>query len=742
VVSAVILGVASSLVASGGVASANTSTVNDVPYTCTTNGFGNQNASYSATITDTIDPAAVGNSVTYRFVVPFGQAPPPVTASYRGGTTKYRIPAGLNVTSVSTPAKAGSNLTATASVQGDSVVVTSTGNQPIDGGTYPTPDLLVTGTITAAAAGPGVVWKTPYSIVANVHTDIVGDVIATCSPNDANVTIATTTVPAGPKAPVPVNQNLSIPSGAAKAITLFASDSDNTQAQLTYAIATPPAHGTLTGTAPSVTYQSDAGFVGNDSFTFTAKDPGGLTGTGTVNIKVFSANVVDNVPPVITLTSPQNGAVFTPGQVVNAAFSCTDATTAVEQCAGTAANGAPISTTVGQHTFAVDARDTAGNLARTTVSYRIVDTALVAQTYNAANQVPAVCSGVLSAQTIPVTVAAPTQVGTGRSLTMRFTPGAGSVPALRTRSNIVFTLAAPVNGTAVTASVVPNSGTANARASASATVTGGKAVLTIAGPIAGGTTAATAYTPPAMDVVITAGTTPNVDAQTQLAAYQETDIVSGVGQVPMTRSCTAGNPGGGQANPVLTRTRIIDTTPPTVTITGPAANQAVAVGAAVPAAFSCTDAIALATCVGSTPNGSAINTSTPGVKTLTVTATDQAGNIAQRLVSLRVVTVALPLRFESSQLPGVDGAAAYFGTDRVGLAKLATLTVLYYLAVQGPPETPYVPPANTGAVTISVVYTVAEAQAVASAAASVGMTAEQFQRFSVIVALYVYAVNS
>jgi hypothetical protein len=333
-------------------------------------------------------------------------------------------------------------------------------------------------------------------------------------------------------------------------------------------------------------------------------------------------------------------------------------------------------------------------------------------------------------------------VGTGRNLTLRFAPGAGSVPALRTRSNIVFTMAAPANGTAISAAVVPNTGTANARTSASATVTGGKAILTIAGPIAGGTTGATAYTPPAMDVVITAGTTPNVDVRTRLEQYRETDVVSGVGQVPVTRTCTAGNEAAGQPNPVLTRTHIIDTTPPTVTITGPAANQAVAVGAAVPAAFSCADAIQLASCVGTTPNGSAINTSTPGVKTLVVTATDQAGNTAQRLVSLRVVNVVLPIRFESSQLALVDGAAAYFNTDRVGLARLATLTVLYYIAVQGPPDTPYTPPANTGSVTINVTYTVAEAQAIAATAAAVGLTPEQFQRFSVNIALYVYAVRN
>jgi hypothetical protein len=372
----------------------------------------------------------------------------------------------------------------------------------------------------------------------------------------------------------------------------------------------------------------------------------------------------------------------------------------------------------------------------------VIDTALVAQNYSTANAVPVTCNSALGSQTVPATVSAPTQAGTGRNLTMRFAPGAGTVPLLRTRSNIVFTLAVPVNGTALSAAVVPGTGTANARSSASATITNGKAVLTIAGPIVGGTTAATPYTPPAMDVVIKAGTTPNVDVQTKLEQYRETDVVSGVGQVPLTRTCTGGNPAAGQPNPVLTRTRIIDTTPPTVTLAGPAANSVVAVNAPVPATFSCADETALASCVGSTANGVSLNTSTPGVKSLTVTATDQAGNIGQKFVSLRVVAVAFTLRFEQGQVGVLDGTAAYYGTDRVGLARFATTAVAYYLSVVGSPAEPYAVPANTGPVTVTAVYSPAEAQVIASTAAMVGLTPEQFQRFSVNIAFYIYSVNS
>ncbi len=241
-------------------AAANTTNTSGIPYTCATS-FGAQPAAYGASITDSIDPATVGASVTYTFVVPFDQDPPPVTATYQGGKVTYPIPTGLAVTSVSTPPKAGSNLSSTVVVQGSNIVVTTTGNQPIDGNSHPAPDLIVTGTITDAAAGPGVIWHTPSQLVANVHTDLVGDIVATCTPNDPTAVIATTTVPGAAKPPVAGGQSLAVAQGRPKAITLTATDADTPQNQLTFAVVTPPTHGTLTGTAPNVTYTSDPAFT-------------------------------------------------------------------------------------------------------------------------------------------------------------------------------------------------------------------------------------------------------------------------------------------------------------------------------------------------------------------------------------------------------------------------------------------------------------------------------------------------
>jgi hypothetical protein len=67
-------------------------------------------------------------------------------------------------------------------------------------------------------------------------------------------------------------------------ITLTATDQDSED--LAFAIDDGPAYGTLTGTAPSVSYTPSTGYSGPDQFTFTATDPEGNSDTGTVSITV------------------------------------------------------------------------------------------------------------------------------------------------------------------------------------------------------------------------------------------------------------------------------------------------------------------------------------------------------------------------------------------------------------------------------------------------------------------------
>ena len=86
-------------------------------------------------------------------------------------------------------------------------------------------------------------------------------------------------------APECPDQSVTVDSGTEAAITLAATDANPTDT-LTYAIASQPVSGTLAGTAPSLTYTPAEGFVGNDSFTYTASDGTLSSAAGTVFVSV------------------------------------------------------------------------------------------------------------------------------------------------------------------------------------------------------------------------------------------------------------------------------------------------------------------------------------------------------------------------------------------------------------------------------------------------------------------------
>ncbi len=96
------------------------------------------------------------------------------------------------------------------------------------------------------------------------------------------------TVTAVNDAPVAVAQSVSTAEDTAKTITLAGSDADGDA--LTYAIVTSPAHGTLSGSLPNVTYLAATNYNGSDSFTFKANDGTVDSAAATVSINVTAAN--------------------------------------------------------------------------------------------------------------------------------------------------------------------------------------------------------------------------------------------------------------------------------------------------------------------------------------------------------------------------------------------------------------------------------------------------------------------
>ena len=107
----------------------------------------------------------------------------------------------------------------------------------------------------------------------------------TADSTTATVSISVTAVN---DAPLASAQSVTTAEDTAKAITLGGSDVDGNT--LTYAVVTQPAHGTLSGTAPNVSYKPATNYNGTDSFTFKANDGTVDSSPATVSITVTPVN--------------------------------------------------------------------------------------------------------------------------------------------------------------------------------------------------------------------------------------------------------------------------------------------------------------------------------------------------------------------------------------------------------------------------------------------------------------------
>jgi hypothetical protein len=95
----------------------------------------------------------------------------------------------------------------------------------------------------------------------------------------------------------------------------------------------------------------------------------------------------------------------------------------------------------------------------------------------------------------------------------------------------------------------------------------------------------------------------------------------------------------GNQSAVQSKTFLIEQTAPTVTVNIPE-GAVYTQGRVVPLTFSCADEAGgsgIASCLGSTPSGSNLPTGTPGMQVLTITATDNAGNVFVKTVNYRVL---------------------------------------------------------------------------------------------------------
>jgi hypothetical protein len=122
-----------------------------------------------------------------------------------------------------------------------------------------------------------------------------------------------------------------------------------------------------------------------------------------------------------------------------------------------------------------------------------------------------------------------------------------------------------------------------------------------------------------------------------------------------TFTCTASNATGSASNSVTIKR---DASKPTVTIGAPTSSDGYFVGQQVKASYACNDDISgIASCVGTVENGKLLDTSTSGAKSLTVTATNNAGLITKTRVAYQVNK---PLQGDTANYLGLN---TWFLTD-------------------------------------------------------------------------------
>ncbi|MDR1282289.1 MAG: cadherin-like domain-containing protein, partial [Opitutaceae bacterium] len=115
------------------------------------------------------------------------------------------------------------------------------------------------------------------------------------------------TTPSAAEPPVALGQTLALFQDTPQAITLQSYSPEG--GTLTCAIATQPAHGALTGTAPTLTYTPDTGYTGDDSFTFTASDGTATSAPATVSLVIYPPDA-DQTTSHLAITSPAEDTVI------------------------------------------------------------------------------------------------------------------------------------------------------------------------------------------------------------------------------------------------------------------------------------------------------------------------------------------------------------------------------------------------------------------------------------------------
>lgn len=138
------------------------------------------------------------------------------------------------------------------------------------------------------------------------------------------VTISITVYPMNDQ-PTANGQSVTTNEDTAKAITLTGFDVETASGDLTYTITQNPAHGSLSGSAPNLTYTPDANYNGADSFKFKVSDRGDPDNCGPPILHICTATLDSTVATVsITVNSVNDAPVVGSGTLTSQSVQYSD----------------------------------------------------------------------------------------------------------------------------------------------------------------------------------------------------------------------------------------------------------------------------------------------------------------------------------------------------------------------------------------------------------------------------------
>ncbi len=183
-------------------------------------------------------------------------------------------------------------------------------NSPAQTLTYAVATNPAHGTLSNFNANTGVVTYTPAT---GYHGSDSFTFTATNSGGaTSNAATVTLTVAIGTPT-ADAQSGVSVAHDTAKALALAAADDDSPALTLTYAIATNPAHGTLSGFnagTGAVTYTPSTGYHGTDSFTFTASNGTNTSTAATVSLTVAVGTPTATAQSVTTAANTAKGVTL------------------------------------------------------------------------------------------------------------------------------------------------------------------------------------------------------------------------------------------------------------------------------------------------------------------------------------------------------------------------------------------------------------------------------------------------